>query len=271
MTDPKWTRSSPQPEHVSGLPAAAQEALDEILERRDPEIVGVVLSGSAARGMATRWSDVDVFVVRDGRPAGTGVLRSAAVDEIPVTLAELERPAPFGTEGYWYRWSFAWARVLRDDPGGRVAEAVRRQATLTPGEQDTVLGSRLDGYVNFVYRALKADREGRDTERRLDAAESVPWLLDVVFALGGRVRPYNKYLAWELREHPLTVPEWSAEVLVPQLEAMLDGDPVALRAVFASVERESRRHDAARARDDLSRTIDDWGTDLDLLRGADPR
>ncbi|EWT00397.1 hypothetical protein N865_15870 [Intrasporangium oryzae NRRL B-24470] len=269
MADEGMTGSIPH-EQPGGLPAAAQAALDEILGREDPQIVGVVLSGSAARGMATRWSDVDVFVVRDA-PADTTVLRSAAVDEVPVSLAELERPETFGTDGYWYRWSFAWARVLRDDTGGRVSAAVHRQAILTPTEQDAVLGARLDGYVNLVYRALKADREGRETGRRLDAAESVPWLLDVVFALGGRVRPYNKYLAWELREHPLAVPEWSADVLVPQLEALLDGDPAALREVFASVERECRRRDAALGRDDLSTTIDAWGPDLDLLRGAGRR
>ena len=43
----------------------AQAALDEVLAREDPTIIGVVLSGSAARtGMATDHSDVDVFVVR---------------------------------------------------------------------------------------------------------------------------------------------------------------------------------------------------------------
>jgi len=82
--------------------------------------------------MATSWSDVDVYVVRaEGTTAGDEVLRSAAVDEVPVTVSELERPAAFGTDGWWFRWSFAWAQVLRDDTGGRVTAAVRRQATLT--------------------------------------------------------------------------------------------------------------------------------------------
>ena len=253
-----------------GLPAAASAALDEILDRDDDDLLGVVLSGSAARGMATGWSDVDVYVVRaEGTPAGDGVLRSAAVDEVPVTLSELERPAAFGTDGWWFRWSFAWAQVLRDDTGGRVAAAVRRLATLTPHEQDAVLTARLDGYVNFVYRALKADRDGRRLERRLDAAEAVAWLLDVVFALSARVRPYNKYLAWELREHRLAVPEWSAQVLLPRLEAMLDGSPAALREVFAVVERECRSFDGSRGRDALGITIDAWGDELGLIRGDD--
>ena len=57
--------------------------------------------------------------------------------------------------------------------------------------------------MNFAYRALKSHRDGRPLEARLDAAESLAWLLHVVFTLAGRLRPYNKYLPWELREHPL--------------------------------------------------------------------
>ena len=257
---------------TSGLPPAASRALQEILGRKDPGIVGVVLSGSAARGMATERSDVDVYVVRsDDTTASREVLRSAAVDEIPVTLARLEQPAPFGSDAWWNRWSFAWAQVLRDDAGGRVAAAVNRLATLTPDEQDAVLAARLDGAINLIYRALKSDRDGRTLERGLDAAEALPWLLDVIFALSSRVRPYNKYLPWELREHPLAVPEWSAHRLVPQFERILAGDPAALREVFAVMERECRRFDANRGQDALGRTFDDWGADLAILRGTDAR
>ena len=133
-------------------------------------------------------------------------MHSPDVDEAVESWSELLTVPPFGTEGWWFRWSYAWAPVLLDRTGGELAEAVRRQATLTPEEADAVLidHDRLDGWVNFAYRALKNDRDGRPLEARLDAAESVPWLLDVVFALAGRVRPYNKYLPWELRTHPST-------------------------------------------------------------------
>lgn len=237
-------------------------ALSAILERDDPEVVGVVLSGSAARGMATERSDVDVYVVlRDGA-APRATARSREVDEIPVSLAELAELPAFGTEGWWFRWSFAWAQVLRDDTGGRVADAVRRQATLTPEEQRAVLvdHDRLDGWVNFGYRALKSERDGRALESRLDAAESVPWLLDVVFTVCGRVRPYNKYLPWELRTHPLPVPEWSADSLLPLVTRLLDGDAAAVREVFPVVDREVRALDP-----DLGRIIDGWGDELALF------
>lgn len=249
-------------------PAAAEAALAEILGRDDPAIVGVVLTGSAARGMATERSDVDVCVVLADGADPRRARKTRTVDEIPVRLSELEAPEPFGTQGWWYRWSFAWAQVLRDDSGGRVTEAVSRQATLTTQEQRHILtdGDRLDGWLNFGYRAAKSTRDGRTREARLDAAESVPWLLDVIFTLSGRVRPYNKYLPWELRSHPLAVPEWSGDALLAELERMLDGDLDALRAAYPAVDRECRAWDEAHGGTALGDLIDSWGSELDLLR-----
>ena len=246
--------------------AGAAAALEALLAADDPEVVGVVLSGSAARGRNTDRSDVDVHVVLAEGCAPREVQRSAELDLVAVPLPELEQPPPFGSEGWAYRWSYAWAPVLRDTTGGRVTAAVRRQATLHPSERAAVLTARLDGYLNLTYRALKSDRDGRRLECRLDAAESVPWLLDVVFALSDRVRPYGSYLAWELRRHPLSVPEWSADVLLPQLEGLLDGAPDAVRDVAAVVERECRRADAAEAQPRWGGVFDAWGADLDLVR-----
>jgi hypothetical protein len=248
---------------------AAQAALDQLVARPDPSILGLVLSGSAARSMATEWSDVDVYVVRDD-VVDRETHRSAAIDEIPTTLADLEQVDPYGTAGWWFRWSFVHAQVLRDETGGRIPAALRRHATVDDAEQRAILvdHSRLDGWVNFAYRSLKSAREGRCLEARLDAAESVPWLLDVVFTLAGRVRPYNKYLPWELREHPLAVPEWSAASLVPALEAMLAGDPAALRRTFAVVDREVRAWDAAHGTTVCGDLVDAWASELEILRSS---
>jgi hypothetical protein len=248
---------------------AARAALDEIQSRDDPTIVGLVLSGSAARGMATERSDVDVYVVRDEQDDDRQTLHSDAIDEIPRGLTELEQVAPFGSGGWWFRWAFAYTQVLRDDTGGRIERAVRRQAVLDDGEQRAILvdHDQLDGWVNFAYRSLKSHRDGRALQARLDAAESLPWLLHVVFTLAGRVRPYNKYLPWELREHPLAVPEWSAEGLLPEIERMLDGDAGAIRRTFAVVDREVRAWDAAHGTTVCGGLVDSWGDELAVLRG----
>ncbi len=253
----------------TGLSDDARAALDELLGRDDPSVVGLVLSGSAARGdMATERSDVDVYVVRDD-DVERETIRTPWIDEIQWTVADLEQVDRHGTGGWYFRWSFAYAQVLRDETGGRVTEAVRRQAGVDDAEQRWVLvdQDRLDGYVNFAYRALKNHRDGRLLETRLDAAESVDWLLHVVFTLAGRLRPYNKYLPWELREHPLAVPEWSAAAFLPEIERMLDGDAAALRRTFGVVDREVRAWDAAHGTTVCGDLVDEWGSELELLRG----
>jgi hypothetical protein len=98
-----------------------------------------------------------------------------------------------------------------------------------------------------------------------DAAESVSWLLHVVFTLAGRLRPYNKYLPWELRTHPLGVPEWSAAALLPELERTLAGDPDAVRRTFAVVDREVRAWDAAHGTTVCGDLVDAWGDELAIF------
>ena len=132
-----------------------------------------------------------------------------------------------------------------------------------------IIPDRLDGYINFIYRALKSHRDGNRLERDLDAMESVPWMLETIFPLCGRVRPYNKYLAWELREHPLPVAEWSADILLPQIEATIAGDVEVIRDVFAVIERECLAFDAARDQPVLAGPLD-WGEALDDLRRKVP-
>lgn len=254
-----------------GLSPGRRSLLTELARRNDAthgdHLLGLVLSGSAGRGMATGRSDLDVYVVLTDTGMGDRhTTHSAAVDEIPVAISELRELPPFGSAGWWFRWSFAWAPVLLDRTDGCLQGALRRQATVTPDEAQAILveHDRLDGWLNYVYRALKNDRDGQTQERRLDAAESMPWLLDVIFTLAGRVRPYHKYLPWELHQHPL--PDWHAEDLLDLLEATLDGDPSALRTTFKRVEALCAAWDKTRPRPVLTSIIADWGDELQLLR-----
>lgn len=247
-----------------------RDRLVALAERNDAahgdDLLGLVLSGSAARDFATEHSDLDVVVVLTDEVAATrSTVHSPEVDEAVDSWSELVTVPPFGSEGWWFRWSYAWAPVLLDRTGGELAAAVRRQATLTPAEADEVLieHDRLDGWVNFAYRALKNHRDRRPLETRLDAAESVPWLLDVVFALAGRVRPYNKYLAWELRTHPLD--GWPADDLLGLVERTLAGDVAAVREVVPRVRAACAAYDERRGHTRTTDMVDGWGSELALF------
>lgn len=252
------------------LTPAQRDTITSLAERNHAahgdDLLGLVLSGSAARDLATEHSDLDVIVVlTDEAAAGRSTAKSREVDEIVDSWSELGTVGAFGTEDWWYRWSYAWAPVLLDRTGGEVTDAVRRQATLTPDEADGVLidHDRLDGWLNFAYRALKSDRDGRPLQARLDAAESVPWLLDVVFAMAGRVRPYNKYLPWELRTHPLD--GWPADDLLGLVQRTLDGDVGAIRETFARVRPACSSYDASRGHTRTTDMVEGWGEELRLF------
>jgi hypothetical protein len=77
----------------------------------------------------------------------------------------------------------------------------------------------------------------------LRGAEAIPHALRTIFALEDRVRPYNKYLDWELREHPLE--GWKADQLLPLLERVVSGEAEAQHRLFNLIERRHVARDSA--------------------------
>lgn len=215
--------------------------------------------------MATDESDYDVWVVVDD-DAPPGLLdvagyRSANLDLAVWTLAQFRGYALPGEAEFWDAYSFVGARVLLDRCVGLIGELAAHKARLGRPEAHRCVAECLDPYTNSVYRSLKSRRDGRTLAARLDAVESVPFLVSVLFALHGRIRPYNKYLQWELEHRPLGGEQWSAGILLPQLELICaDGDPGAQRAVFAGIEQVARR-------EGHGDVLDAWGDDLSFIRG----
>lgn len=221
--------------------------LDELLAeaREDENVVGLVVHGSRGRGLHVHeGSDWDVVVVvreRTGRYDSEE--RGGELEAFEVkSLADLPK---------WMLPAVTWTTPALDKTGavaGQLAEATR----LDPA----TAAEPLDGYVNSYYRSAKNTRAGLELAALLDAQESIPHYLDFLFAAHGRVRPYNKWLEWELREHPLPV-----EVGLDRLERIArTGDLDDQRSLFRETEALARElgHGA---------TIDGWEPDVAWLRG----
>jgi hypothetical protein len=70
----------------------------------------------------------------------------------------------------------------------------------------------------------------------LDAAESIPQLLNVVFGREGRLRPYNKFLEWELKNHPLQQLPWPSQEFIRAIKRVLqDGDIEAMKDLYRKI------------------------------------
>ncbi|TDB78039.1 nucleotidyltransferase domain-containing protein [Micromonospora sp. KC721] len=211
----------------------------------DPDVVGLVLTGSHARDMATEHSDFDVYVVLREHNDRWSTSRTPDLDTIVMSIGDLA-----DTSNRWQRYSYRGAQVLMDRLDGQIAELVCAQAILTPAESDTLVREQLDGYINFIYRAMKNRRDGRPDLAQLEEIEAGPWFLWTLFALYGRIRPYNKFLRWELDTHPLPAP-WTADYLIKAVT----GQPSTL---FPELERVARRKG-------FGDVLDEWD-DLDRLR-----
>ena len=77
-----------------------------------------------------------------------------------------------------------------------------------------------------------------------------------MFTVHGRLRPFNKWLVWELENHPLT---WND---LPRLERIArTGDLAEQQALFRDAESLAREHG-------LGAVIDSWEPDVSWLRGG---
>ncbi|WP_344637570.1 hypothetical protein [Kitasatospora cystarginea] len=225
----------------------------------DPDVVGLILKGSHTHeGMATGHSDHDVYLILvDDATTELAALdgyRSAALDVVVTTVGGLRH------RGGLERCALARARVLLDRADGEITEIITRKGRLGAEEARTAAAHRLDAYANWLYRSVKNDRDGRGPAAHLDAAESLGHLLELLFALDRRPRPYNKYLAWELERFSL--PGWDTGILLDTIEKIQrTGDVSLQRRLFAQVEKTARAAGHAA-------TLDAWGEDLALMRPA---
>ena len=235
--------------------ATSSLTFDELLrvaEARE-DIVGMYLFGSRGRGfMVDERSDWDVCVVLADRAARDAFDREfpyahgARVEISSATLHELRADSSEHS-----RYAAAHARVVMDKTGGELTRVVAGLESLSSGKRDAVVRAALDAYINQTYRSLRYGT-------RLDAAEAIPHALRTIFALAGRVRPYNKYLEWELRQHPLD--GWNGEDLLSLLDRVLTGEPAALHELFGLIEPAARS-------EGFGDVIDGWEPDLEWLRG----
>ncbi|MDX3226766.1 hypothetical protein [Streptomyces sp. ME19-01-6] len=239
----------------------------------DPRVLGLVLKGSQAHeGMATRHSDHDLFVVLDDEAenGADGAMdlkaldgyRSERLDLIVMSLAAFRRHALPGSPAAFDRYALLHARVVLDrlDGGTGIARLLAEKTTVSADEARAAADGWLDAYVNSLYRSLKNHRDGHLLAAHLDAADSVGYALEALFTLRRRLRPYNKFLEWELARRPLE--GWdTGELLTALRQITATGDAAAQRALFGRVEA------AARAAGHGG-VVDSWGDSLLLLRGA---
>jgi hypothetical protein len=235
--------------------------------RADDRVLGLVLTGSRGREAFVRPdSDWDVrLVVRDDALAEAERLfatpRGAPVEAVVFPLMGFEKTGEIGSPDEWDRYSYTHAQVVLDKLDGRITELVAAKGVLQPVEARDIAGRMLDTYINSYYRSAKNLRSEQRIESHLDASEPVPPFLSALFAMHDRVRPFKRFLRWELEQHPLGEETWDAEALLPRLQTITaTGARDEQRRLFRDTERLAREHG-------LGSVVDGWETDVVWLRG----
>jgi hypothetical protein len=209
--------------------------------RGDDNILAFWLGGSRGKGRETVHSDYDcAMVVRDdvlaAYSAKYATVSQGPLDCLVFTLAGLEAYGAWGSDSAWDRYSFAHVTTLVDQ-SGQVQGLIDAKARVPAEQLVEFIGASADHFINQVYRSAKCARDGLALASRLEAAEGVHPLLDILFALdGGRLRPFAKYLTWELETWPLADAPWSSAEILGALQRLLDGDQTALQSVLRALE-----------------------------------
>ena len=171
----------------------------------DPEVEGVILSGSRGAGADDPESDYDLeWVLTDAaydRRAAHGEQMHLSQDpdqpHLDISYTCLRKLAQIAAEASWPLPGYTTARILYDRTGA-VTMACKAMVTM-PEERARadVLGC-FDAYINAFYRSLKAWRRGNQLGGRLQAAASAMHLVSLLFALERRWPPYHDRLVGQL-------------------------------------------------------------------------
>jgi hypothetical protein len=257
--------------------AIAEEQFQLLLREahEDPEVVGLVLTGSRGKGFGSKSSDFDVLLVV--RPESLEDYRARfhqreaweGFDWWVTSLPELEPIAatwgdPLGWEIFCNeRYSFADVSVLVDKTG-RVQQLVDEKGGIPEARRLPVVYTALSAYTNSLYRSLKCLRNDNALGARLEAADAIGHALTVIFALEGRHRPYYGYLARELEARPLAAFPLPADDLLAIIDTILS------RADAATQQRLLAIIDSLGRMAGCDEVFDEWGAEYAWMQHYHP-
>ncbi len=227
----------------------------------DPNIQGFFLSGSRGKGFGKPYSDYDVYIivkdqVVEGYKAKYPRDLYENMDLMVFSVTEFRGLAAWGSPEWFGRYSFTHVKAIIDKTG-EIQEILNEKARIPEPHRDEFIKGMLDGYINFMYRSLKCIRDGDLLAARLEAAYSIPLFFDVIFAIHeGRLRPYYKYLRWELEQFPLVKLPLDANEIIAKIRRILDdADLETQQEILKIMEKVLRK-------EGYGEIFDSWGEDL---------
>ena len=220
--------------------------------------LGLFLGGSRGKSkdFLTKYSDMDVYVIlSDSAPEELKQkiesYKSEYFEMRAYGFDEFKNYAAWGSEKEWDRYNFSHNTAVIDKTD-EIQKIMDEKGTLPKQVQKKVAAEALDSYINQVYRSAKYFRDGNKVSAYLDASESLPYLMTTLYSLEGRLKPYNKYFEWELKNYPLKFLPWSVEEFIADyLDILKTGNSDTQAKVFKGIKKLFIDHG-------FNETIDGW-------------
>jgi hypothetical protein len=233
------------------MPNDYSEPFKQVLQeaKDNPSILGLILGGSQGKGLYKDYSDYDFTIIVKDNISKKHRITIEKFNENPnfdcevYTLAEFREYAEIGTEFEWNRYNFARNVALIDKTDGIIQKLVDEKGKIPEEFLERYVSGNLDGYINGVYRSIKCLRDGHILGYRLEAVFSIQFFLICAFAIHDRrLKPYYKYLAYELDQFPLEKFPWSAKELTNKILSIIEtGDYKTQQELLIEMERVMRK------------------------------
>lgn len=237
----------------------AEQQFNSLLQetKSNPDLIGFFLSGSRGKGFEDENSDYDVTIIAKDEVAKKyqakyGKIAFKDIDLSVMSLAEFRQYAAWCSPENWDRYDFVRVKALVDKTG-KVQPLIDKKGSVSKEKRQELIRQSLDAYINSVFRGVKCWRGNNKTGARLEAAASIPYLLVLVFALEGRIRPYYRYLEKELRNYPLRKLPWSNKIFTEMImEILTTADLKTQQKILKKIEQVFRQAG-------FGQVFDDWG------------
>jgi len=234
------------------------EIFKELLEKakNDDNIIGFFLGGSRGKGYENEHSDYDVrMIVKDS--VAEEYKKDFEVKELPhidlvvSSLSEFIQYAEWQSDTHWDRYNFTHVRAVVDETG-EIQKLIDEKGSIPKDRREDFINRQLDAYVNGFFRSVKSFQKKDLVGIRLEAASSLPCLLNALFALHDRATPFADYLTKELQRRSLEKFPWqSKELLDALLKILENGDLRIQQKLVKMVETVFRK-------EGFNKVFDDW-------------
>lgn len=220
-----------------------QNTLEEFSEKikEDKNVLGLILSGSQALGIANEHSDYDLTLIVVDEKNDEYQEKYEDVSYFPLELvvrsfSEFKTYADWGTEEEWDRADFLGAKVLFDK-NEEITKLVKEKATIFPEKSKERIEKNLDAYIDSTLRSVKAIRGDGDLAAQLFANQAIYYLLPLLFALHDRLNPFLSRLEAELQSNPLENLPWNSDVFLEKIKSISNNaDLKAQQAILEVIE-----------------------------------